>query len=162
MWCVPRRRSATVALRAAQSRRRPPRCLADGCARRSAGRVAVTALDASVLIALLDPGDAHRRTQRDAPSRCRCTLDFVEPAGRARPYLTPAREPPERDAAPLATGHRRPRPPSRSAATHAAMPPSPRDLVARRLREGYKIVRMLADAYDPRDGEGVDVWHQHP
>ena|SRR5450631_1095635 len=26
---------------------------------------------------------------------------------------------------------------------------SPRDLVARRLREGYKVVRMLADAYDP-------------
>ena len=25
---------------------------------------------------------------------------------------------------------------------------SPRNLVARRLREGYKIVRMLADAYD--------------
>lgn len=28
--------------------------------------------------------------------------------------------------------------------------PEPRDLVERRLREGYKVVRMLSDAYDAK------------
>lgn len=52
--------------RAGKNRRQAPRCLADGRARRAAGRAALIALDASVLIALLDSGDVHHPAARAA------------------------------------------------------------------------------------------------